>query len=168
MGGEARVSPALVRFACKAEAIEADWTGLLQGVMYQGGDRVQQNCNECTCVGQGTSGQWQCERNACMIQADLLDGVNGGRFSWTGRNYSRFWGKTLDFGIRFRLGTLFPERSVQNMNEILIKVFPARPSWREFGSALSPEVGPVSEQSDVSYAVLFQKVHLTCKSLGGQ
>ncbi|KIH58389.1 hypothetical protein ANCDUO_11404 [Ancylostoma duodenale] len=40
---------------------------------------------------------------------------------WSARNYSFFWGRSLDEGIKYRLGTLFPEQSVQNMNEIVIK-----------------------------------------------
>ncbi|VDM81031.1 unnamed protein product, partial [Strongylus vulgaris] len=56
-------------------------------------------------------------------------------FRWTARNYSFFWGRSLDEGIKYRLGTLFPEQSVQNMNEIVIKprelfpYFDAREKW---------------------------------------
>lgn len=60
-------------------------------------------------------------------------------FRWSGTNYSRFWGRTLDNGLRYRLGTLFPEKSVQNMNEILISPivdipdeFDARDKWPGF------------------------------------
>ncbi|ETN76701.1 papain family cysteine protease [Necator americanus] len=54
---------------------------------------------------------------------------------WSARNYSFFWGRSLDEGIKYRLGTLFPEQSVQNMNEIVIKQrelpphFDAREKW---------------------------------------
>ncbi|VDM99317.1 unnamed protein product, partial [Thelazia callipaeda] len=54
---------------------------------------------------------------------------------WTARNYSKFWGRTLKDGLRYRLGTLLPEESVQNMNEIIIKprelptTFDARQKW---------------------------------------
>ncbi|KAK6049458.1 hypothetical protein COOONC_13037, partial [Cooperia oncophora] len=56
-------------------------------------------------------------------------------FRWSARNYSFFWGRSLDEGIKYRLGTLFPEQSVQNMNEIVIKPrelpehFDAREKW---------------------------------------
>lgn len=60
-------------------------------------------------------------------------------YRWRGYNYTDFWGKTLDSGIKFRLGTLYPERSVQNMNEILIEVdrslparFDAREKWPNY------------------------------------
>uniref|UniRef100_A0A1I7X4F1 Pept_C1 domain-containing protein n=1 Tax=Heterorhabditis bacteriophora TaxID=37862 RepID=A0A1I7X4F1_HETBA len=64
---------------------------------------------------------WKCDQTTCMIQDDLLQKVQHGRFSWIARNYSFFWGRSLDEGIKYRLGTLFPEQSVQNMNEIVIK-----------------------------------------------
>ena len=56
-------------------------------------------------------------------------------FRWSPQNYSAFWGKTLEEGIKYRLGTLFPENSVANMNEIEIKPrelpadFDAREKW---------------------------------------
>ncbi|VDK73440.1 unnamed protein product [Litomosoides sigmodontis] len=64
--------------------------------------------------------------------------VHVGILHWTARNYSQFWGRTLEDGIRHRLGTLFPERSVQNMNEMIVKprelptVFDARQKWPDF------------------------------------
>lgn len=66
---------------------------------------------------------------------------------WTARNYTKFWGKTLEDGIKFRLGTLFPEQSVQNMNEILIKPrelpasFDARTKWPNY-------IHPIRDQGD--------------------
>lgn len=52
-----------------------------------------------------------------------------------GKNYTKFWGRTLENGVRYRLGTLFPEKSVENMNEIFIKQrelplnFDSRKKW---------------------------------------
>lgn len=37
---------------------------------------------------------------------------------WKAANYSRFWGMTLDEGIRYRLGTIRPSTTVMNMNEL--------------------------------------------------
>jgi hypothetical protein len=56
-----------------------------------------------------------------MIEEEAMNTINSGRYTWTARNYTRFWGKELDFGMKYRLGTLYPEKSVENMNEILIK-----------------------------------------------
>ncbi|EGT47293.1 hypothetical protein CAEBREN_29072 [Caenorhabditis brenneri] len=81
------------------------------------GDTKEKNCEKCTCQ----NGLWKCDGTACLIQPDILEKLHTGRFSWTARNYSAFWGRSLSDGIKYRLGTLFPERSVQNMNEILIK-----------------------------------------------
>uniref|UniRef100_A0A1I8A6A3 SMB domain-containing protein n=1 Tax=Steinernema glaseri TaxID=37863 RepID=A0A1I8A6A3_9BILA len=101
------------------------------GVLHHEHDKIRRNCQTCTCLGH----EWRCEEEACLIQEDLLEKVRDGRFSWTARNYSAFWGRSLEDGIRYRLGTLFPEKSVQNMNEILVKPrelparFDAREKW---------------------------------------
>ncbi|EJW77039.1 papain family cysteine protease containing protein, partial [Wuchereria bancrofti] len=66
---------------------------------------------------------------------------------WTARNYSEFWGRTLKDGIRHRLGTLFPEQSVQSMNEMIVKPrelptsFDARQKWPNF-------IHPIQDQGD--------------------
>ncbi|VDO73889.1 unnamed protein product, partial [Onchocerca flexuosa] len=66
---------------------------------------------------------------------------------WTAKNYSQFWGRTLQDGILHRLGTLFPERSVQNMNEMVVKPrelptsFDARQKWPNF-------IHPIQDQGD--------------------
>lgn len=51
------------------------------GVSYGEGDRTTQNCNECTCVGAAPNSRWSCSNNPCMIEQDILDGVNQGRYS---------------------------------------------------------------------------------------
>lgn len=103
-----------------------------------------------------------------MVQTDILNRVNeNGRFTyannlvpylvpvialllfrWQASNYSDFWGKSLDEGIRYRLGTLFPTRTVQNMNDILIEPasdlperFDAREKWPNY-------IHPVRDQGN--------------------
>lgn len=46
---------------------------------------------------------------------------------WTAANYTFFWGLTLINGVKYRLGTLQPQRSVADMNEIQIKSVPDLP-----------------------------------------
>lgn len=41
--------------------------------------------------------------------------------SWRAANYSQFYGMTLDEGIRYRLGTQRPSRTIMNMNEIQVQ-----------------------------------------------
>lgn len=42
-------------------------------------------------------------------------------FRWKAANYSQFYGMTLDEGIRYRLGTQRPSRTIMNMNEIQVQ-----------------------------------------------
>ncbi|EYB89217.1 hypothetical protein Y032_0234g3133 [Ancylostoma ceylanicum] len=113
---------------------QADLNGqecISNGVRYNEGESIEQNCQTCSCM----EGMWKCDESTCLIQEDLLEKVQQGRYSWSARNYSFFWGRSLDEGIKYRLGTLFPEQSVQNMNEIVIKPrelpphFDAREKW---------------------------------------
>ena len=57
-----------------------------------------------------------CESNACLVQPQLIDDVNGAveRLGWRAQNYSSFWSRKLDDGLVLRLGTLQPERFVMN------------------------------------------------------
>ncbi|CAG9531052.1 unnamed protein product [Cercopithifilaria johnstoni] len=113
------------------------------GITYSEEDTIIKNCNKCTCI----DNQWKCDDAPCLIQEDLLLKVQHGRYTWTARNYSEFWGRTLEDGIRHRLGTLFPERSVQNMNEMVVKPrelptsFDARQKWPNF-------IHPIQDQGD--------------------
>ncbi|MGH0183891.1 UNVERIFIED_CONTAM: hypothetical protein FKN15_013152 [Acipenser sinensis] len=71
-------------------------------------------CNS-TC---SKDGRWDCENHACLIEADMINAINRGNYGWRAGNYSQFWGMSLDEGIRYRLGTNKPSRTVRNMNEI--------------------------------------------------
>lgn len=42
-------------------------------------------------------------------------------FRWKAANHSELYGLTLDEGIRYRLGTQRPTRTVMNMNEIQVQ-----------------------------------------------
>ena len=57
-------------------------------------------------------------------------------FRWRAGNYSKFWGMTLDEGIRKRLGTHKPDSIVLGMNPIKVYVngrlpnsFDSREKW---------------------------------------
>lgn len=105
-------------------------------------------CSTC-----GTTGRWECEQNACLIEPDVIHAVNRGNygygskrrhsqtvldivmkssdfflsscaFRWKAANYSQLYGMTLDEGIRYRLGTQRPSRTIMNMNEIQVQQSP--------------------------------------------
>uniref|UniRef100_A0A8C8DJ80 Tubulointerstitial nephritis antigen like 1 n=1 Tax=Oryzias sinensis TaxID=183150 RepID=A0A8C8DJ80_9TELE len=103
--------------------IQPPFIGVCQrnGNKFYTGQTYKENCNLCTC---GSSGHWECEKNACLIEADIIHAVNRGNYGWKAANYSQFFGMSLDEGIRYRLGTQRPSRTVMNMNEIQMKMDP--------------------------------------------
>ncbi|OAD57094.1 putative peptidase C1-like protein F26E4.3 [Eufriesea mexicana] len=82
-----------------------------------------------------------CEQNRCLQEPDLINEINSNNrlssLTWRARNYSKFWGRTLNEGVQLRLGTLNPSRSVYRMNyvrriynpESLPREFDARSRW---------------------------------------
>lgn len=53
----------------------------------------------------GDKMEFLCERNTCIIDSNIIDGVNNNleNYGWTAaNNYSEFWGRTLDDGITYR------------------------------------------------------------------
>ncbi|XP_006274876.1 tubulointerstitial nephritis antigen-like isoform X1 [Alligator mississippiensis] len=85
------------------------------GHKYPVGATYRENCNLCTC---GSNGRWDCEDLACLMDGRMIEAINRGDYGWKAANYSRFWGMTLDEGIRYRLGTIRPSTTVMNMNEL--------------------------------------------------
>uniref|UniRef100_A0AAQ5XJF2 SMB domain-containing protein n=1 Tax=Amphiprion ocellaris TaxID=80972 RepID=A0AAQ5XJF2_AMPOC len=102
------------------------------------GQTYKENCNLCTC---GTSGRWECEQNACLMEPDIIHAVNRGNYGWKAANYSQLYGMTLDEGIRYRLGTQRPSRTIMNMNEIQVPVASDRISIQSMGH-MTPQLSP--------------------------
>uniref|UniRef100_A0A8C1NZL5 Tubulointerstitial nephritis antigen-like 1 n=2 Tax=Cyprinus carpio TaxID=7962 RepID=A0A8C1NZL5_CYPCA len=87
------------------------------GHRFHSGATYKENCNLCTC---GQNGRWECELHACLIEDDMIQEINRRGYGWRATNYSQFWGMTLDEGLRYRLGTQRPSRTIMNMNEIQV------------------------------------------------
>lgn len=68
------------------------------------------------CAAVGRRAEVLCEQNRCLQEQDLINEINSNNqlspLTWKARNYSTFWGRTLNDGIQLRLGTLNPSRSV--------------------------------------------------------
>lgn len=79
------------------------------------------------CSSLGRRAEVLCEENRCLIENDIIDGLNyeSQDLGWQSGNHSEFWGKTLDDGIQLRLGTLNPSKSVNNKLNINVKIFRA-------------------------------------------
>ncbi|XP_071965121.1 uncharacterized peptidase C1-like protein F26E4.3 [Antedon mediterranea] len=109
------------------------------GAKFSAGLSYTENCNRCTCKEvQSGSGKYafECEMNACLIRENVIDKVNGNTENgWFADNYTVFWGKTLESGVRFRLGTMKPDETVMSMNKIQMEEhsvpdrFDAREKW---------------------------------------
>ncbi|KAL4236419.1 Tubulointerstitial nephritis antigen-like [Mactra antiquata] len=103
---------------------------------------VKNNCNLCTCAVSSTSStgfDWRCETNVCLIRDKIINGVNDRNLGWQASNYSKFWGMTLNDGIRYRLGTYKPDGLVLSMNPIEVQHngrlpanFDSRQKWPGF------------------------------------
>ncbi|XP_072045428.1 uncharacterized peptidase C1-like protein F26E4.3 [Amphiura filiformis] len=125
---------------------------------YPSGDQIKINCNLCTCKQQLPGFfSFECETNPCLIREDLADKINTGDHGWTAGNYSKFWGKRLDEGVKHRLGTMKPRPAVEAMNEIqmddpgvgeLPESFDAREHWPEL-------LEPVMDQGDCASSWAF-------------
>lgn len=64
-------------------------------------------------VSQPSSYELACERVPCLVEMDVVSSVNDdSRLGWRAQNYSAFWGRSLQDGVTYRLGTLEPKRTV--------------------------------------------------------
>uniref|UniRef100_A0AAY4E3V5 SMB domain-containing protein n=1 Tax=Denticeps clupeoides TaxID=299321 RepID=A0AAY4E3V5_9TELE len=102
------------------------------GHRFHAGATYKENCNLCTC---SPSGRWECEQHACLIEDDTIQAVNRGNYGWRASNYSQFWGMSLDEGLRYRLGTQRPSRSIMSMNEIQMNMNGRNDLPRHFNAA---------------------------------
>lgn len=69
----------------------------------------------------------QLDLSYSWLQSCLLSSVSLQLFCtvrWKASNYSQLYGMTLDEGIRYRLGTQRPSRTIMNMNEIQVQNSP--------------------------------------------
>jgi hypothetical protein len=60
--------------------------------------------------------EMQCEQVQCLVEGNTIDRVNGQRnLGWSAANYSSFWGRALQDGKQYKLGTLEPRRTVSQV-----------------------------------------------------
>lgn len=112
------------------------------GVRYFLGQKITINCNKCTCEGVGDNAEFMCEKHECLVDPEIIDGVNAREteLGWRATNVTDFWGRRLDEGISLRLGTLQPQRTVMRMRPVLRRYdasrlprsFDARTKWRNY------------------------------------
>ncbi|KAL1501190.1 hypothetical protein ABEB36_006567 [Hypothenemus hampei] len=81
---------------------------------------IKDNCRTCKCVNNGFQipPEMLCDTHVCLIENEIVDGVNAQGHGWIATNYSKFWGETLERGLQYRLGTLQPQKDVMRMNPV--------------------------------------------------
>lgn len=109
------------------------------GRIYNHSQVFMVNCNQCKCSLLGRRAEVLCEENRCLIEPDFVKELDleSNTLGWTPGNYTKFWGRTLQEGIRYRLGTLNPSQSIYKMNpvrriydpEALPRSFDAKSRW---------------------------------------
>lgn len=69
----------------------------------------------------GHGSRLECETDACLIDDQVIDGIkrDASRLGWKPANYSKFYGRKLSEGLRYRLGTFEPRLPVKGMTKIL-------------------------------------------------
>ncbi|XP_076297531.1 putative peptidase C1-like protein F26E4.3 [Lasioglossum baleicum] len=116
---------------------------------YNYGQQFKRNCNLCNCTSVGMRAEVVCEQNRCLQERDLIEEINleSRSLGWRARNYSEFSGRTLSDGVKLRLGTLNPSRSVHKMYSVpriyesqsLPRQFDARSRWPHYISAVKDQ-----------------------------
>ncbi|KAH8291026.1 hypothetical protein KR054_007909 [Drosophila jambulina] len=86
------------------------------GVYFSKFNSTWDNCNECRCL---DGGQVQCDRDLCLTDDELINGVNSiHRLGWSARKYDEWWGHKYAEGLRLRLGTKEPTFRVKAMSRL--------------------------------------------------
>ncbi|XP_052103430.1 uncharacterized peptidase C1-like protein F26E4.3 isoform X1 [Mytilus californianus] len=130
----------------------------VNGIEYRVGSVFKNNCNQCTCrrnPSNPNQAELRCTDDVCLVQPDMIQLVNNGNYGWKAANYSFFWGKTLNDGIKYRLGTMPPSDQVLNMNPIIMdsvdqppQSFDSRQKWPNY-------IHPVRDQGDCAASWAF-------------
>ena len=80
------------------------------------GEVVRENCNNCTCqisVSRPGCMEVSCSSSPCLTDLNLLAQLSSSPLlPWSPTNYSQFWGRTLQDGLRARLGAQWPRSQV--------------------------------------------------------
>ena len=63
-----------------------------------------------------------CDTQKCLVQEDLIEDINyNSAYGWTASNYSQFWGKKLNTGLQYLLGTRYPNDMVRATRKMTIR-----------------------------------------------
>lgn len=96
-----------------------DWVGFYKYILV-----LNDYCSRC----QESNGKLQlmCSSNECLIDPYLLDTLRhqANRLGWSAGNYSEYWGRRYDEGLRLRLGVLHSKKKVCHTSKtFLLMIF---------------------------------------------
>ncbi|KAJ2940884.1 hypothetical protein O0L34_g10144 [Tuta absoluta] len=110
------------------------------------GQKRTEGCHKCICELVNGKPGWSCDQDPCLVSEEVIHGVNGGYgTTWRAANYSKFAGRKLKEGLRYRLGTFPLDENTRHMNSIRYDKdnfppeFDARKQWPRF-------ISPVMDQ----------------------
>ncbi|CAB3254975.1 unnamed protein product [Arctia plantaginis] len=110
------------------------------GRIYRTGDTRKEGCNTCECVFEYEQNNWQCSRDPCIIDDDVISYVNRDyRLGWRASNYSQFYNKKLKDGLIFKLGTFKLSQELYHLGAVNYdkdidypRQFDSRQNWANF------------------------------------
>ena len=73
-----------------------------------------------------------------------------------------FWGRTLQDGLKYRLGTMYPDSAVQNMHGILAPTVDSLPNMFDSREKWQGLISPVRDQGDCGASWAFSTICEFC------
>ncbi|KAJ8668890.1 hypothetical protein QAD02_000149 [Eretmocerus hayati] len=119
-----------------------------RGRTYLQGAKFKENCNFCKCSNIEGKSEVLCEDKLCLMDENLIYNIQSLENQlWVARNYTSFYGRSLDEGLKLKLGTLNPSRSVYRMNPVR-RIYNPEDLPKEFDSRIRwpRDISPVHDQ----------------------
>lgn len=134
------------------------------GKIYNEGELVEHNCNKYICKDGSLVTFDGSQEKTCLIDTNLIDQINSGSYSWTALSYSKFWGKTLSYGYKNRLGALLSTSNQRPFNPYAgyslddLDSPPTDYDFRDFLAYKKLEPIPIRDQGDCPSSWAFSTI----------
>jgi hypothetical protein len=134
------------------------------GKLYDEGEIVIYNCNTYICSDRTLVTVDGGEEKSCLIDTNLIDQVNNGYYGWTATSYSKFWGKSLSYGYKNRLGALLSTTNQRPFNPYAgyssndLEPPPSYYDYRDFLANKNLQPISIRDQGDCSSSWAFSTI----------